>query len=574
MKKNQMAAIGSIRSGLTIAATGTALCMCMPAHAQTGVETAVLVNQAPRSSPVNPTAMAAAAPSAASSKGTASKSTAMAAPCGIAPACTGDFAPTRYVNIPEGKSGLLDLQKLNLPTPAKLCLSGDPEVVQVEPLFSAVPRSSFFLFGKNIGSSNLMFQNKDGRCAMVEVTVAVDTGSVQSKLAQLMPEEKNIQVGAAADSLVLSGTVADVMAADKAVSIAHAYLRKDWRKAGGAGGGSGGGAGAGGGNGGSGGSGGNAAGEERIINMLAVAAPQQVMLEVKVAEVSKSLLDKLGVGVTARTTGGTWAYTLLSSFLTGSGGLLDAKKSNGSQVTLDAEKDDGLVRLLAEPNVMAISGQEGSFLAGGKIFIPVPQGNGGGITLEEREFGIGLKFTPTVLAGGRINIKVAPEVSELSPTGATLTSPNSNSSSILPLITTRRAATTVQLRDGQSFAIGGLIKNNTTTNIKGLPILGEIPVLGALFRSTAFQQDKTELLFVITPHLVQPLPPNYALPTDGVINPTRADLFLMGRMEGKPAETPPQAANQPVPPRAAPDAAPKMDEDKSQPKGPSGFELK
>ena len=563
MKKNQMAAIGSIRSGLTIAATGTVFCMCMPAHAQTGVETAVLVNQAPRSSPVNTTAMAAAAPPSASGKVTAGKSTAMAAPCGIAPACTGDFAPTRYVNIPEGKSGLLDLQKLNLPAPAKLCLSGDPEVVQVEPLFSAVPRSSFFLFGKNIGSSNLMFQNKDGRCAMVEVTVAVDTGSVQSKLAQLMPEERNIQVGAAADSLVLSGTVTDVMAADKAVSIAHAYLRKDWRKAGGAGGG--GGAGAGGG----GGSGGNAAGEERIINMLAIAAPQQVMLEVKVAEVSKSLLDKLGVGVTARTSGGTWAYTLLSSFLSGAGGLLDLKKSNGSQITLDAEKGDGLVRLLAEPNVMAISGQEGSFLAGGRIFIPVPDDNGR-IKLEEKEFGVGLKFTPTVLAGGRINIKVSPEVSELSPTGASFTSANGAATSILPVITTRRAATTVQLNDGQSFAIGGLIKNNTTTNIKGLPILGEIPVLGALFRSTAFQQDKTELLFVITPHLVQPLPANYALPTDGVIDPSRADLFLMGRMEGKPADTPPQAANQPVPSKAVP----KMDEDKSQPKGPSGFELK
>ncbi len=124
----------------------------------------------------------------------------------------------------------------------------------------------------------------------------------------------------------------------------------------------------------------------------------------------------------------------------------------------------------------------------------------------------------------------------------------------------------MQLNDGQSFAIGGLIKNNTTTNIKGLPLLGEIPVLGALFRSTAFQQDKTELLFVITPHLVQPLPANYALPTDGVIAPSRGELFLMGRMEGKPAEAPTQAANQPV--------EPKMDEKNPQPKGPSGFELK
>jgi pilus assembly protein CpaC len=182
---------------------------------------------------------------------------------------------------------------------------------------------------------------------------------------------------------------------------------------------------------------------------------------------------------------------------------------------------------------MAISGQEGSFLAGGKIFIPVAQDNNK-VTLEEKEFGVGLRFTPTVLAGGRINLRVAPEVSELSREGVGISAAGFSGGAILPLITRRRAATTVELMDGQSFAIGGLIKNNQVSNIHGLPVLGEVPVLGALFRSTDFQHDRTELLFVVTAHLVKPLPPNYALPTDGVSTPGRAGLFLGGRMEGKP----------------------------------------
>ena len=196
-----------------------------------------------------------------------------------------------------------------------------------------------------------------------------------------------------------------------------------------------------------------------------------------------------------------------------------------------------MVRILAEPTVMAISGQEGSFLAGGKIFVPVAQDNNK-VTLEEKEFGVGLRFTPTVLAGGRINLRVAPEVSEISREGIGITAAGFSSGAILPLITTRRASTTVELFDGQSFAIGGLIKNNRTTNIHGLPILGEIPVLGALFRSTDFQQDRTELLFVVTPHLVKPLPADYKLPTDSATAPSRAGLFLGGKMEGTPAPAP------------------------------------
>ncbi len=466
------------------------------------------------------------------------------------PACVGELTPAANVNLPEGKSGMLDLQQLRLPSPAWLRTIGNPEVVRIEPLTSLAARNTYFLFGQRVGSTNLMFQDKGGRCAMVEVAVGIDTASVQASLSRLMPGEKNIKVATAADSLVLSGSVADAMAVDQVLAIAGAYVRK---------GGGGSGAGAAGLGGGGGG--------ERIVNMLSVAAPQQVMLEVKVAEVSKTLLDQLGAGTTLAGSSGSWAYSLVSNFLTGTlGGALSALKSNGSKLSLEAEKRDGLVRILAEPNVMAISGQEGSFLAGGKIFIPVAQSGSSGaitITLEEKEFGVGLRFTPTVLAGGRINIRVAPEVSELSSQGVGISATGIPGSNILPLITTRRASTTVQLNDGQSFAIGGLIKNNATANIKGLPVLGEVPVLGALFRSTEFQTDKTELLFVITPHLVKPLPPNYALPTDSVTDPTRTELFLGGRMEGsKPADP------------AGAQAIPAGEQGQAQPAGPSGFELK
>ncbi|HWW71902.1 MAG TPA: type II and III secretion system protein family protein, partial [Duganella sp.] len=279
-----------------------------------------------------------------------------------------------------------------------------------------------------------------------------------------------------------------------------------------------------------------AAGNTRIVNFLNVSAPQQVMLEVKIAEVSKTLLDKLEAGLLVSMGGGSWQTTLASNFITGTlKGMLGIGRPDGNRASIEADKKEGMIRILAEPTVMAISGQEGSFLAGGKIFVPVAQDNNK-VTLEEKEFGVGLRFTPTVLAGGRINLRVAPEVSEISREGIGITASGFTGGAILPLITTRRAATTVELFDGQSFAIGGLIKNNHTTNIHGLPILGELPVLGALFRSTDFQQDRTELLFVVTPHLVKPLPADYKLPTDGVTAPSRAQLFLGGQMEGTPPQ--------------------------------------
>jgi pilus assembly protein CpaC len=189
-----------------------------------------------------------------------------------------------------------------------------------------------------------------------------------------------------------------------------------------------------------------------------------------------------------------------------------------TQWLVDAQKTDGLVKILAEPNIVAISGQEGRFLAGGEIMIPVT-GREGEVTLESKEFGVGLSFTPTVLEEGRINIKVLSAVTDLI--------------NLNPVtFSARKAATTVQLRDGQSLAIGGLLQDNFNETVKRFPVLGEIPILGTLFRSTDYQKKKTELLIVVTPRLIKPLPPDYILPTDGFVEPSRSELLFEGKMEG------------------------------------------
>lgn len=437
--------------------------------------------------------------------------------------CNGETVVPAKMALSIGKSTLL-----RLPEEVTNRTLANPAVAQA----MLVAPETLYLLGVEVGTTNMILQGKSGKCTAIDVAVTMDPGALQTTLSELMPEEKDIRVSAAADSLVLSGTVTDALVASRVYDLALAFVRRPATMS-------------------------AAAQQEgmanpsgtttqtslatnpalqqlRIVNLLQVSAAQQVMLEVKVAEVSKILLDKLGVNVTGSPTSGSVTYSVLSNFLTGSAGTVGVNRASGSGVNLDAEKKDSLVKILAEPNVMAISGQEGSFLAGGRILIPVGQDQVGGVgrvTLEEKEFGVGLKFTPTVLSGGRINLRVSPEVSELAREGVGITSVN-GSRSVLPLITTRRASTTVQLADGQSFAIGGLIKNNTTANIKAFPILGEIPILGALFRSSDFQRDRTELVFIVTPRLVKPLPADYRLPTDGVLDPSRRELFIDGKLEG------------------------------------------
>lgn len=447
-----------------------------------------------------------------------------------------------------------------------------PGVADVDVLLLS-PRE-IYLLGKTVGATNIIMLDRNGQCTLLDVSVGVDTAALAATFKELLPTENSIKVTSAADSLVLQGTVSDAAAADRVIDIASAYVRRV-----------------------SGGAqmqGTRAAVQDQIINLMSIAAPQQVMLEVKVAEISKALLDQFGINFSrAYASSGTMKFltgilggnALLTGRLAGMSnatvglGLANVlsagsaasgisspagsvKSENGTvtewpmgtgksatTVSVEAQKQDGLLKILAEPTIMAISGQTGSFNAGGKIFIPVAQNTGGGtaITLEEKPFGVGLNFTPTVLGDGRINLKVALEVSELSAQGVTITSTNTGGTQILPAFTQRLANTTVQLMDGQSFAIGGLIKNNVTTNVTAFPFLGELPIIGALFRSTSFQNDRSELVFVVTPRLVKPLPPDYALPTDGYVPPTRSDLILEGRLEGQKSDTPAPAPAEPAP---------------------------
>ena len=454
-----------------------------------------------------------------------------------------------------GKSTLM-----HLPTAIERISVGNPAVADV----TLINPRELYLLGKTVGSTNVILWRRGGSTTIIDVAVNVDAARLQSRIADLMPEEKEIKVSTAAESVILSGSVSSADKADRAVTIAEAYVRNlnrslvlpviagDGQVAAGtrinvtSG---------------STATGAVAAAGSQVINMLRVAAPQQVMLEVKVAEVSKTLLDKLGFTFNSVSSANpnNWIYSILSNFpanVSNSPGVLGVQKIGKGLFSLDASKDDGLIKILAEPNIIAVSGQEGSFLAGGKIFIPVARTDGTTgvpmITLEEKEFGVGLKFTPTVLDGGRINLKVAPEVSELSQTGSPFTTVG-NVTAILPSFTTRRAQTTVQLNDGQSFAIAGLIKSNVNETVNRFPGLGEVPILGALFRSSEFKTEKTELMFVVTPRLVKPLPPDYALPTDAFVPPSRGEFFLEGKMEGAAAASGDAARSAA---RTAPAAAP------------------
>lgn len=468
-----------------------------------------------------------------------------AAPAATTPHAVASGAPARIVSgtdfssigpsldLSTGKSTLI-----RFPSAIERISLGNPVVADV----TLISPLELYVLAKAYGSTNMIVWRKGGGATAIDINVSIDSDRMQKKLLEILPNEKGIKVRAAADSVILTGMVSSAVKSKQAEEIANAYVRDvnknlvlpivagDNKASSGttlritSGGGGGGARDA------------TSAAGAQVVNLLQVAEAQQVMLEVTVAEVSKTLLDNLGASFRAVGQNGNWGFNLLSN-LSGSGaGLLSAiKNSNNSGIQLDAQKDDGLIKVLAEPNIVAISGQEGSFLAGGKVFIPVARANettgGSTITLEEKEFGVGLKFTPTVLEGGRIHLKVAPEVSELSQTGTPFTTVG-GATAILPSLTTRKVQTSVQLMDGQSFAIAGLIKNNIKEAVNRIPGLGEVPIMGALFRSSQFQGDRTELLFVITPRLVKPLDQNYILPTDSFIPPSRSEFFLGNKLEG------------------------------------------
>jgi pilus assembly protein CpaC len=280
------------------------------------------------------------------------------------------------------------------------------------------------------------------------------------------------------------------------------------------------------------------------------------MLTVRIAEMQKSMIKKLGINFSYLTSGGNFGISKLGGltelvrpdnanintggafglFVSPAVNALLRFSSRGTDWTgfIDALREDGLVKILAEPTLIALTGREAYFLAGGEYPVPIPQGLGA-VAIEYKSFGVGLKFTPTVLAGNHINIKVAPEVSELDFTNAVTTQ-----GFVVPALSTRKAETTVELADGQSFAIAGLLRETVRDVLDKYPLLGDIPILGALFRSRDFQKSETELVIIATPHLVKPLARDkQLLPTDFYIEPNDTDIYIMGFMEGTPKKDAP-----------------------------------
>lgn len=449
--------------------------------------------------------------------------------------------------------------------PASRVSVGSPDIADIV----VISPTQLYVLGKDVGTTNVLLWNSSNHLiGTISVMVQHDLEDLKRKLAQILPGEP-IEVRSAQRSIVLSGRVSDTTKMSAAVRIAETYLaqiqtaavpeqfkqqtnsKRDDKTVG------------------------------EVINLLSVGGAQQVMLEVKVAEMQRSELRSLNAQFNAFRNGGklNWGgvnggatfphyldpngdmHPVFQSFnsagnLTRWGPAIDEFLPNPMSIAdkglfasfldqnllfnlaLDAAKNKGLARILAEPTLTTLTGQEAKFLSGGQFPIPVA-GNLGQVGIEYKDYGVGLDFIPVVLANGHINLKLNISVSELVDTttlGVSVV--NSNAAFIVPSLTLRNASGTVELGDGQTIGLAGLLNDSMRQSINKFPGLGDIPVLGALFRSQNYVKGDTELVILVTPHLAKPLPKDQIkLPTDSFIDPSELDFYLWGRMEGtaKPA---------------------------------------
>lgn len=375
---------------------------------------------------------------------------------------------------------------------------------------STLSDRNLYVLGKLPGRTTLTLLAPDGSLITnVEIQVTPDLGEFKERLQQILPGEK-IEVRTANDGIVLSGTVSSIQALDRTLELANRYA------------------------------------PGRVSNLMMVGGTQQVMLKVRFAEmnrsVSKELEASVGFGRNGSTvvSGGSNNMAnagTLNNIMAGAGAVIPFSGSRpgvfgfnfgggtglGLSVALEALESKGVVRTLAEPNLTTLSGQEANFLAGGEFPIPVKDSDG--ITIEYKPFGVELNFTPRVVDGDKINLELSAAVSAIDPT-------ISSSTGVTGTVgfTRRDANTTVELRDGESFAIAGLLQDDFRDISGQVPWLGDIPVLGALFRSAEYERRQTELVIIVTPHLVNPVRGDaLALPTDRIRPPTEAELFLFGK---------------------------------------------
>ncbi len=387
---------------------------------------------------------------------------------------------------------------------------GDPEVADVNPLTD----HTLSILGKKIGTTRVSVYGQGKKLVgILDIEVSYDVTRLTNELARVFPGS-HIHASSVNGRIMLTGEVADAVTLDRAVTIARQF------------------------------------GPE-VINSMAVTSPQQVLLEVRFIEISRTAGRELGVqwnrfggssiinvgnnvpaGALPRPDNGI-ANDIAAGVLSGAnpyGFLIARLAASGASadVAINALEQKGLARSLAEPNLTALSGDTASFLAGGEYPIPV-SAQYGQITVDYKKYGVGLAFTPTVLSRGLINMKIEPEVSQIDPNHAVAVA----NGIAVPALIVRRASTTVELRDGQSFVIGGLLQTDHKNQIDQLPWLGSVPVLGALFSSKSYQKDQTDLAIIVTPHIVRPARPGDVLkaPTDDSVPPNDADFFLLGKTD-------------------------------------------
>jgi pilus assembly protein CpaC len=437
---------------------------------------------------------------------------------------------------------------LTMPAPFTSAVVGSPDIADALPMTDR----TLLLQAKKIGTTNVSIFNEGNHLIkVINVEVALDTGNLQSKI-RALTGNSGVHVSTSDGQIVLSGVVNNAVDADRAVNLAKSWVPNG-----------------------------------NVVNALSIASPQQVMLKVRFLEVDRNAGRELGINwiatngsgtrgvttglgglttqppalggslsTTTTTAGNTTTVTTscqpagicapsgsgifqAAGTLVGSGvgspfGVILAEiVNNGTKIDslITALETKGLLQRLAEPNLVALSGDTASFQAGGQIPVPIAVTSGIGIatpTIEFKDFGVLLRFRPTVLANGLINLSINPEVSELDFANAVTIS-----GTTIPAISRRTATTTVELRDGQSFAIAGLLQADNTRNVSQLPWLGSLPVLGTLFRSSAYQKQETDLVIIVTPHFVAPAAPGarLATPLDGTVPSNDADFFLMGQME-------------------------------------------
>ena len=414
---------------------------------------------------------------------------------------------------------------VRLDHPAATVFVADPEIADIQ----VKSPSLVYVFAKKAGETTLFAVDEHEHVLLQSsIVVTHDITRLNSALKSLLPDS-DVTASSVDGAVILTGAVENPVEAEDARRLSARFISKD----------------------------------DEVINRLSVIGSNQVNLRVRMAEVSRNALKQFGFNWDS-----TFSMDALLGALAvgnpvlGTGALagkflrspdpavnnLGFHVQNGTvdlNTVIDALADEGLVSILAEPNLTAVSGETANFLAGGEFPVPVPQSSSGGgaptITIEFKQFGVSLDFTPTVLKNNLISLKVVPEVSQLTDTGSVKID-----GFTIPALTTRRAETTVELGSGQSFAIAGLFQNDTTHNISKFPGLGDLPVLGALFRSTKFQRQETELVIVVTPYIVRPVSAmKIAAPTDGLVQPNDYERIVLGRtyrpqlQQGKPAPTGP-----------------------------------